>query len=73
MNTVSELFKGLFDIAALLISLAVLAVLIDNASGTSSVIRSASSGFGNVLSTAMGQGGGGLGMSGIINGSGIIP
>ena len=42
MNSVSELFKGLFDVAALLISLAVLAVLVTNAQGTSSEIGRAS-------------------------------
>ena len=58
MNSVSELFKGLFDVAALLISLAVLAVLVTNAQGTSSVIQSATGGFAALLHTAMGQGGG---------------
>lgn len=58
MNTVSEIFKGLFDIAALLISLAVLAVIVENAGGSSQVLNAASSGFSGVLATAMGQGGG---------------
>ncbi len=72
MNTVSEIFKGLFDIAALLISLAVLAVLVENAGGTSQVLGSASSGFSDVLSTAMGHssGFGGLSTSGV---GGVLP
>lgn len=57
MNSVTELFKGVFEIAALVVSLAVLAVLVQS-SGTPKVIQSASSGFEGILSTAMGRSGG---------------
>ena len=62
MNSVTQLFAGIFEIAALLVSLAVLAVLIKNASGTASVIQASSSGFSDVLATAMGNSGGAMGI-----------
>jgi PRD1 phage membrane DNA delivery len=60
MNSVNELFKDIFEIAALVVSLAVLAVILQSPN-TSNVIGSATGGFSNVLGTAMGKGGGGGG------------
>lgn len=58
MNSVQQLFAGIFEIAALVVSLAVLATLVTNAQGTATVIGAASGGFSDVLRTAMAQSGG---------------
>lgn len=55
--------KDLTEIAALLIGVALVALLVMNAGGTSGIISTASQGFGNLLSTVEGQGSI-LGMSG---------
>ena len=54
MNTVSELFRNLTEIAALVISLAVLAVILQSPN-TSSVVKTSGQSFSQVLQTAMGQ------------------
>lgn len=51
MNSVNELFRALAEIAALVISLAVLAVILQSPN-TSSVISSTAQGFEGVLGTA---------------------
>jgi hypothetical protein len=57
-NSVTQLFSGVFEIFALVISLAVLATLVTNASGTSQVIQASTSGLSGLIRTAMGQSGG---------------
>ena len=65
MNTVSEIFRSLAEIGALLISLAVLAVILQSPN-TGSVIQSAAGGFAEDLAQAENIGGGtGLGHFGI--------
>jgi len=58
MNSVNELFRGLIEIAGLIVSLAVLAVILQS-SNTSSVLTSSGTAFSNVLKTAMGSTGSG--------------
>lgn len=54
MNSVNEIIRALLEIAGLVISLAVLAVILQS-QNTSNVISSSSKGFSDVLKTAMGQ------------------
>jgi len=54
MNSVNELFRGLFEIAALVVSLAVLAVLLQS-SNTSSVIQAGGNAFSTSLQAGMGN------------------
>ncbi len=63
-NSVNELFGGVFQIAALVVSLAVLAVLINGGSNTAGIIRSSAAGFSDILRTASGGGSNGVGFSG---------
>lgn len=61
--------KDLTEIAALLIGVALVALLVLNAGGTSAIIQSGTTGFGGLLSTVEGTGGfGGLGSIGMNNG-----
>ena len=48
--------KDLTEIAALLIGVALVALLVLNAGGTSAIIQSGTSGFGGLLSTVEGTG-----------------
>lgn len=57
MNSVNQLFSGVFEIAALVVSLAVLAVLVKSPN-TGNVIKSGAGGFSEILSAAMGNSGG---------------
>ena len=65
MNSVNELFRALAEIAALVISLAVLAVILQSPN-TSSVISATAGGFEGVLGTAenINSGGTGTGVGG---------
>ena len=69
-NSVNELFSGVAQIAALVVSLAVLAVLINGGSNTAGIISSTASGFSEVLQSASGGGQNGL-TGGSIGGIGI--
>lgn len=72
MNSVNELFRNLAEIAALIVSLAVLAVILQSPN-TSSVIGTSAQGFSRILGTAeninagsgTGLGNFGLGASGL--------
>ena len=54
MNGFDELVKNGTSIVASIISLAILGVIIRNASGTVNILNASASGFSKVLSTAMG-------------------
>lgn len=58
-----EIAKDVTSILVLIVGVATIAVLVQNASGTASVIQAGASGFSTALSTAMGNGGGGFGGS----------
>ena len=61
--------KDLTEIGALLIGVALVALLVMNAGGTSAIIQSGTSGFGGLLSTVEGQGGfGSLGANNLSSG-----
>jgi hypothetical protein len=69
-NSVNDMFGGVFQIAALVVSLAVLAVLINGGSKTAGIISSAAGGFSEILTSA--SGGGSNGMSfGSVGGVGV--
>ena len=63
--------KDLTEIAALLIGVALVALLVMNAGGTSAIIGTASQGFGGLLSTVEGQGN--LGFASGFNSSFVMP
>lgn len=53
-----EIAKDITSILVLIVGVATIAVLVQNASGTASVIQAGASGFSQALSTAMGTGNG---------------
>lgn len=52
MNPVSPIFRDLSEIAAAMISLALISMLVVNSQGTSTVVGAVSKGFSGVLATA---------------------